>query len=167
MEIKGLFPFLFVFEHLLMHSRQSTNDSDIALFQRLAGCLSPQTPICHCNLCNEVNYVVTTFNRITLKSYGFTLPRNAAILSLYASGYKFFQRRGKLRGVAKQDDVSAALPPKNYVYVNMDGDVLRSLRLLTIPTPPNTSLEKLEKLKEIERLLGEFVNNNPRENILE
>lgn len=165
--INDLSPFLCFFEHLIMDSRQSTNYSDITLFQRMVGALSPQMPLCHCNLCNEINYVVTTFNRIALRCYGFTLPRNIAILSLYASGYKFFQRRGKFRGVARQNDVSTALPPKNYVYVNMDGDIMRSLRLLTIPTPPNTSLEKLEKLKEVERLLGEFVDNNQRENVLE
>lgn len=122
----------------------TNEDRHIRQFQRLALSLVPPLERCHRNLCNEVNYVVTTLNLISLQHFDFKLSRQAAILALYDCGYIFFKRRGNWRGTIENGDPDERpLPPNLYVYLNMDGDKLRSLRLLTIPvhqTPVPTNL---------------------------
>lgn len=136
----------------------TNEDRHIRQFQRLALSLVPPLERCHRNLCNEVNYVVTTLNLITLQHFDFKLSKQATILSLYDCGYIFFKRRGNWRGTVQNGDPEARpLPPNLYVYLNMNGDLVRSLRLLTIPVPPNTSADKLAKLENMRTALSAFV----------
>lgn len=136
----------------------TNEDRHIRQFQRLALSLVPPLERCHRNLCNEVNYVVTTLNLISLQHFDFKLSRQAAILSLYDCGYIFFKRRGNWRGTIENGDPDERpLPPNLYVYLNMNGDLVRSLRLLTIPVPPNTSADKLAKLENMRTALSAFV----------
>ena len=136
----------------------TNEDRHIRQFQRLALSLVPPLERCHRNLCNEVNYVVTTLNLISMQHFDFKLSRQAAILALYDCGYIFFKRRGNWRGTIENGDPEERpLPPNLYVYLNMDGDKLRSLRLLTIPVPPNTSADKLAKLENMRTALSAFV----------
>ena len=142
-----------------MALRLSNSDCHIRQFQQLALHLVPPLDGMHRNLCNEVSYVVTTLNRVALQYLGFTLPRQTAILALFASGYTFFTKVGHRRG--RGEDGSSderPLPPLTYVYLNMDGDYLRTLRLLTIPVPENTSGEKLKKIEVAKAKLEAFVN---------
>ena len=44
----------------------TNEDRHIRQFQRLALSLVPPLERCHRNLCNEVNYVVTTLNLISM-----------------------------------------------------------------------------------------------------
>ena len=70
----------------------------------------------------------------------------------------FFKRRGNWRGTIENGNPEERpLPPNLYVYLNMDGDKLRSLRLLTIPVPANTSADKLAKLENMRTALSAFV----------
>ena len=136
----------------------TNEDRHIRQFQRLALSLVPPLERCHRNLCNEVNYVVTTLNLISLQHFDFKLSRQAAILALYDCGYIFFKRRGNWRGTIENGDPDERpLPPNLYVYLNMNGDLVRSLRLLTIPVPPNTSADKLAKLENMRTALSAFV----------
>lgn len=141
-----------------MISRLTNDEKYIAQFQRLALSVVPPLEKEHRNLCNEMNYVVTTLNRISLRYLNFTLPKQTSILALYACGYSFFKRAGNWRGTSDSDVPNARpVPPNIYVYVNMDGDLLRTLRLLTIPVPPNTSEEKLRKIEEVRASLMHFL----------
>lgn len=78
----------------------TNEDRHIRQFQRLALSLVPPLERCHRNLCNEVNYVVTTLNLISMQHFDFKLSRQAAILALYDCGYIFFQ---KARQLARND----------------------------------------------------------------
>ena len=69
----------------------TNEDRHIRQFQRLALSLVPPLERCHRNLCNEVNYVVTTLNLISMQHFDFKLSRQAAILALYDCGYIFFK----------------------------------------------------------------------------
>ena len=128
----------------------TNEDRHIRQFQRLALSLVPPLERCHRNLCNEVNYVVTTHNLNSMHQIDIKLSRQAANLALYDCGYIFFKRRGNWRGTVENGDPEERpLPPNLYVYLNMNGDLVRSLRLLTIPVPPNTSADNLSKLENI------------------
>ena len=47
-------------------------------------------------------------------------------------------------------------PDVNFLYVNVNAQTVRMLRLCTIPTPPNTSEDKVDDLDYMKQLVEKF-----------
>ncbi|MDO4930064.1 MAG: hypothetical protein Q4E59_02910 [Bacteroidales bacterium] len=130
----------------------------------------------HRNMANEVNYLSTTMNRLLLQQFGFRIEFQTLMDLLRNAGYVFFTRDGlcdpnkrRLKPIKSPtlfpDEVEMAEPTQGrggtFVYVNLSGKVVRTLRCLTIPLPPNMSADKLELLNDVKARLEQFKANVP------
>lgn len=154
----------------------TTNLEQPQVVERFLAEVLPPLPKLHRCLANEVNYLSTTISRVMLQRFGFRVEKDELIRSLRKMGYVFFvkietNRRppvqaltplelsifikaGELHGedIGIQDE-------EVFVYVNVNGKVVRALRCMTIPTPQNMSADKLALQKTVNEKVETFVHN--------
>ena len=82
-------------------------------------------------------------------------------------GYAFFTREGVYnpktqrvtvmrRGSLFAKGTEIEEPDVDFLYVNINAQTVRMLRLCTIPTPPNTSEDKVDDLDYMKQLVDKF-----------
>ncbi len=131
--------------------------------------LLPPRPNRHRNMANEANYVTTTLSRLMLQRLGFRVTAADILRLLPQAGYTFFTKfgtwspeEGRTIGVDMNSLFTqyANVPVSDklitgennaFVYVNVDGRLVRALRSLTIPIPANTGADKLRLIDEMRR----------------
>lgn len=122
----------------------------------------------HRNASNEIRYVSTTLSRICLQHMGFRVTTQEVIDTLQATGHYFFTRDGLCQPdgtpISHQPDFDLfgeSVPTsgpridqlRDRIHTNVPHQMVRVLRLTTIPTPTGTADDKRQQINEMmERL---------------
>lgn len=123
----------------------------------------PATPGRRKNVPNEIHYLCTTLSRIMLQNFGFRvgvddlLPTLARLHYAVYNGETTWNYGQECLNSDAAPDMLALTPPEpvvgknKYLHVNVNPRVVRTLRLTTIPLPPNTKGRKCEEVEQLNR----------------
>lgn len=147
---------------------------EVACLHNLLATLLPPVNNNHRNSGNEICYVATTLRITLMQTCGLVLTREEIALILYAENYRFFCRSGlpigspsfimeergmpvaEHTGMVRSHSLLYKGEASEYVYVNVDGHVMRMLRCTHRGMPANASPEKKEIYRRIVENLQHF-----------
>lgn len=126
----------------------------------------------HRNVGNEVNYVTTTLRRIFLRYFNQSVERTVFFRVICQGNYAFFRRneadfRDPMTEVPflmdkdsegeRTEKLSGQEREYSRIHINVDGNVVRLFRTLTLPLSSHINEEKKARLDKLDTQLRVYV----------
>lgn len=144
-----------------------TDEQRTYILKKFVQTFLPKVPKYHRNMANELHHVSTTTTRLMKRLFGLHTDFAEMFAIFQSMGYAFFTREGVYnpttqrvtvmrRGSLFAKGTEIEEPDVDFLYVNVNAQTVRMLRLCTIPTPPNTSEDKVDDLDYMKQLVEKF-----------
>lgn len=144
-----------------------TDEQRTYILKKFVQTFLPKVPKYHRNMANELHHVSTTTTRLMKRLFGLHTDFAEMSAIFQSMGYAFFTREGVYnpttqrvtvmrRGSLFAKGTEIEEPDVDFLYVNVNAQTVRMLRLCTIPTPPNTSEDKVDDLDYMKQLVEKF-----------
>lgn len=144
-----------------------TDEQRTYILKKFVQTFLPKVPKYHRNMANELHHVSTTTTRLMKRLFGLHTDFAEMSAIFQSMGYAFFTREGVYnpttqrvtvmrRGSLFAKGTEIEEPDVDFLYVNVNAQTVRMLRLCTIPTPPNTSEDKVDDLDYLKQLVEKF-----------